>query len=180
MLEVNKDHLDLDGEASLVNSNKMLKQKNLQEEKYYQRLFYGSGQVKVALAEFDDDFVSGDLIGGKAEFAVSHSRLAYEVSPAKLDFKLLQADANAGIENYSVGVGAKVSAIHSELVVNPLNWFGYEPLEEWFGLEWDPYIGIEASLGSVGASVKAGLNNELYAAYGIGLGIKFGAEKNEE
>ena len=179
-LEVNIDHLDVEAGASLVDSNKMLKEKGLDEEKYYQKLFYGNLQGKIGLAEFDDDFISGDLIGGKAELAVSHSRLAHEVSPARLDFKLLQADANAGIENYSIGIGAKVSATHSELIINPLNWFGYEPLEEWFGIEWDPYIGVEASLGSIGASVKAGMENELYAAYGIGIGIKFGAEKNEE
>lgn len=179
-LEVTIDHMDLEAGASLVDSNKLLKEKGLDEEKYYQKLLYGNFQGKIGLAEFDDDFISGDLIGGKAEFAVSHSRLAHEVSPARLDFKLLQADANAGIDNYSIGVGAKVAATHSELIINPLNWFGYEPLEEWFGIEWDPYIGVEASLGSIGASVKVGMDNELYGAYGVGIGIKFGAEKDEE
>ncbi|MDQ0233137.1 hypothetical protein [Metabacillus malikii] len=180
LFEANLSGVKIKNGVSLVDTNKALKVNGLKDEKYFQKLFYADGQVVLPVLDFTDSFISGSLIGGKAEAAVSHSRLAHENSPARLDMKFLHGETVAGIENYTASVGAKVSATTAEISVNPLNWFGYEPLEEWFGLEWDPYIGVEASLGSIGASAKVGLNNELYAAYGIGIGLKFGAEKDEE
>jgi toxin YxiD len=52
-------------------------------------------------------------------------------------------------------------------------------LEEWLGIEYDPYIGVDLSLGSAGASASVGLETSVYAALGIGVGVKGGFEKDE-
>ncbi len=171
-------YFDISGGASLQDTNKARSDKDLPEMQTGFRMFYLDGQFTVP-RELDAAFLSGSLIGAKGEAAVNHSRLAHENSPLSLDFYLGRVSGNASVENYSASIGAKAEATGAELKVNPFNWFGFEPLEEWFGIEWSPYVGVEFSLGSIGASASVGLNNELYAAYGIGVGIKFGAEKDD-
>ncbi|PWI59190.1 hypothetical protein DCS65_20590 [Bacillus subtilis] len=140
------------------------------------------GNIEVSLPylqSFTDSFLSGEMIGGAAEANIINANFDHKKSPALFKVKIGHGETKAGIENYSVGIGASASIADAELTIHPFNWFGYEPLEEWFGIEYDPYFGVTASIGSVGVEVKTGLENELYAAEGIGLGIKFGAEKDD-
>ncbi|MDQ0213963.1 hypothetical protein J2S13_000358 [Oikeobacillus pervagus] len=160
--------------ASLVDSNK-----GIENGKFPQKVLSLDGDVMIpAPSQLDEMFLAGALISEKIEGNMSDSKLADEKSPVSLNFKLGNAEAKAGIENHSVGAEIKANPAKVGVNVELLNWFGYEPLDEWFGVEWDPYIVIEASIGSAGVKAQVGMENEIYAAYGIGLGIKFGAEKD--
>ena len=88
-----------------------------------------------------------------------------------------QAEAKSNYENYTVSGAAGVATVKVELKLEPLNFFGYESLEEWFGFDYDPSIGVDFSLGSIGVGASIGLETSIYAAYGVG--VKAGMEEDK-
>ncbi|NPC91499.1 hypothetical protein HOO54_04380 [Bacillus sp. WMMC1349] len=124
--------------------------------------------------------ITNKLIGFKGEANGLKAEFDHKKSPVSVGVDVGHAEAGASIENYSASVGASASVADAEVVVSPFNWGGYKPLEDWFGCEWEPYIGTSASIGGVGAEAKVGLENEIKAAFGVGIGFKFGIEREEE
>lgn len=177
-ININNQKVNFKAGGSLIDTNSAYKEEKLESKELFFRLAEGNLEVSLPfLQSFTDSFLSGEMIGGVAEANIINANFDHKNSPALFKVKIGHGETKAGIENYSVGIGASASIADAELTIHPFNWFGYEPLEEWFGIEYDPYFGVTASIGGVGIEVKTGLENELYAAEGIGLGIKFGAEK---
>ncbi|MGD6849014.1 LXG domain-containing protein [Rossellomorea aquimaris] len=129
---------------------------------------------------FGKSVLMGQQIGFKTEAGISKSSFSHDNSPLGGDISFGQGEAKVNYENYTASAGAEVSAAKVELKLEPLNFFGYEPLEEWFGFEYDPYVGVDLSLGSAGASASVGLETSIYAALGIGVGVKGGFEEDKE
>ncbi|WP_110113580.1 hypothetical protein [Bacillus sp. CGMCC 1.16541] len=138
------------------------------------------GHIPYQYNALENSILHGQLIGGKAEAVVSKSAFSHEKSPLKGDFIAGQAEAKANIENYTASLGAEATAAKIELKLEPLNFFGYEPLEEWFGFEYDPYVGLDIMLGTVGVGASIGMETGAKVGAGIGLGGKVGLEKDEE
>ncbi|WEZ63245.1 LXG domain-containing protein [Bacillus subtilis] len=179
-IDISNQKVNFKAGASLIDTNSAYKEEKLESKELFFRMAEGNIEVSLPyLQSFTDSFLSGEMIGGAAEANIINANFDHKKSPALFKVKIGHGETKAGIENYSVGIGASASIADAELTIHPFNWFGYEPLEEWFGIEYDPYFGVTASIGSVGVEVKTGLENELYAAEGIGLGIKFGAEKDD-
>ncbi|ADC49949.1 transposase [Alkalihalophilus pseudofirmus OF4] len=179
-IALNQSGFNLSAGASIVDTNSQNKSKGQDESEVFQRMFYANGEVQLpSLSGFNEAFSDGDLIGGKTEAAVSHSNLAHENSPVSFDMKLFYGDAHAGIENYSAGAGAGAGVAKAGLQINPLNFFGYEVLSEVFNIDKSPYIGVNVGIGSAGASAKFGTESEIFAALGLGVGIKFGVDDVE-
>lgn len=163
--------------GSIVNTEKMDDIPDFLEQK----VLYGESNVRVPYAQesIKESLLYGQNIGLKTEAVVSKTTFSGDSSPLATDFIFGQAEAKANYENYTLAAGAGVSAAKVELKLEPLNFFGYEPLEEWFGFEYDPFVGLDISLGSIGVSGSVGLENSIYAAYGIGVGVKAGLEEDK-
>ncbi|RIW28244.1 hypothetical protein D3H55_22020 [Bacillus salacetis] len=145
-----------------------------------QRVLYGKmgASIPYKPKALGDAFLYGQQIGVKTEAGVSKSSFKHDNSPLAADFSFGQGEAKVNYENYTASAGAEVNAAKVEVKLEPLNFFGYEPLEEWFGIEYDPYVGVDFSLGSAGASASFGMETSIYAAWGIGVGVKGGLEKD--
>ncbi|WJV19922.1 LXG domain-containing protein [Rossellomorea marisflavi] len=169
--------LTLDLEGSIVNSNYMDDMPSALQQKF----IYGEVDVDLpySFQSAGEALLYGQNFGVKMDGAISKTTISHEKSPASLDVEFGKAEAKANIENYTASAGIGVSAADFELKIEPLNFFGYEPLEEWFGIEYDPYIAVDFSLGSAGINGSVGLETGIYAAYGLGVGIKGGLEKDE-
>ncbi|KUP09456.1 hypothetical protein Q75_00610 [Bacillus coahuilensis p1.1.43] len=181
-LYLQNDHIDKQVDFSL--SGSIIDTKYMDNTPGFldQKLLYGRMDVNIpySFKSLSNEIVYGQNIGIKTEAAVSKTSFSHDSSPASLDIYFGQADGKANIENYTASAGGSVSATKIELKIEPLNFFGYEPLEEWFGIEYDPYIGADLSLGSLGIGGSVGLETSVYAALGIGVGLKGGFEKDEE
>ncbi|MGM0807411.1 MAG: T7SS effector LXG polymorphic toxin [Bacillota bacterium] len=147
-----------------------------------QKVLFGESKVSVPLSResITNSLLYGQNLGMKVEAGVSKSTFSSDKSPVSADFLLGQGELKANIENYTMSAGAGVSAAKTEVKVEPLNFFGYEPLEDFFGFDYDPYIGVDVSFGSLGAGGSLGMENSVYAALGIGIGIKFGLEEDKK
>ncbi|MCC5803191.1 ribonuclease YeeF family protein [Rossellomorea vietnamensis] len=177
-LEHDKDKgfISIKSEGSVFDTSKM---DNIPEY-LQQRLSYGelSFDVPYKPSSIWNSLLYGQNIGLKNEIGMSHTKFSNDNFPLASEFKFAQTDAKINYENYTLSMGAEATAAKIELKLEPLNFFGYEPLEEWFGIDYDPYIGADLSLGSIGATASVGLENSVYAALGIGVGLKGGLEKD--
>ncbi len=120
------------------------------------------------------------MIGASAEGNLADMEIGHEKFPVSFEAKVGHAQLDANISEYSASLGGEASVAEAELTITPLNWLGYEPLKEWFGIDIDPYIGVGVSVGSVGIGGSFGLQNEIYAADGVGVSFKFGAKLDDE
>ncbi|WP_052504479.1 LXG domain-containing protein [Rossellomorea aquimaris] len=147
-----------------------------------QKVLYGQMDTDIpySFKSAGESLLYGQNIGFKTDAMVSKTTFSHDSSPLALDLAFGQADAKANIENYTASAGVGVSAAKTELKLEPLNFFGYEPLEEWFGFNYDPYIAVDLSLGSMGVSGSVGMETGVYAAYGIGIGLKGGLEEDKK
>ncbi|MBY0030411.1 LXG domain-containing protein [Priestia aryabhattai] len=173
-----KNTLDINLKGSVVNTEHM------DDVPSYVSQQFLAGEMEVSLpysvTAVSDKILYGQLIGGKGSAVFSKSSFSHEKSPASLDITEGVAEFNAGYEDYGVSAGAEASIAKVEVKVEPLNWFGYEPLEEWLGIEYDPYIGVDVLIGS--ASIEGSLKPEeigVQASLGIGGGVKVGFQKDE-
>ncbi|WLR41399.1 hypothetical protein LC087_10815 [Bacillus carboniphilus] len=141
--------------------------------------FEGKIDIPYSYKSTFKSIISGDNIGAKGEAVVSKSSFSDDHSPLSLDYIRGQTEGKVNYENYTLSAGAAVIATKIEFKIEPLNFFGFEPLEEWFDIDYDPFVGLDLSLGSIGLGASVGAENSIYAAYGIGIGVKFGAEKDE-
>jgi toxin YxiD len=176
--DFDEGQLSVDLEGSIVDTNYMDDVPSALEQKF----IYGSMDIDVpySLEAIGDSLLYGQNIGIKTEGSVSKTTISHDKSPASLNIEFGKVEAKANAEDYTVSAGAGVSAAEIELKIEPLNFFGYEPLEEWFGFEYDPYIAVDFSLGSAGINGSFGLlETGVYAAYGIGVGVKGGFEKDD-
>jgi toxin YxiD len=136
--------------------------------------------IPYSISSLSEKLLYGQLIGGKAGAVVSKSSFSHEKSPIGVDITEGVAEASAAYENYGISAGAEATAAKIEVKVEPLNWLGYEPLEEWFGIKYDPYVRGDILLGS--ASIAGSLSPEETGAqvsFGVGTGVHFGFEKDE-
>jgi hypothetical protein len=124
--------------------------------------------------------LAGQMIGASAEGNLADMEIGHEKFPVSFEAKVGHAQLDANISEYSASLGGEASVAEAELTITPLNWLGYEPLKEWFGIDIDPYIGVGVSVGSVGIGGSFGLQNEIYAADGVGVSFKFGAKLDDE
>ncbi|PAD36252.1 LXG domain-containing protein [Terribacillus saccharophilus] len=163
---------EIGGSASIVNTDFM--DKGIESLKT--KLLYGDFQADVPYAfnSISNSILYGQNIGGKIEAGVGKVEISHDNSPISGSFNFGQAEAKANYEDYTLSAGASASAVKLEIKVEPLNFFGYEPLEEWFGIEKDPYLGVDILLGSAGIGGSVGMETSIYAAYGIGVGGKAG------
>lgn len=180
LLQANIEERNARGEisASVVNTDYM----DDLTDSINQKVLYGDMEISApyGLKSFSESTMLGQNIGFKSEAGVAKSTFSHENSPLKGTFNLAQGEAKLNYEDYTFSVGAGVSATKIEVKLEPLNIFGYEPLEEWFGFNYDPFVGVDISLGSIGVSGSVGLENSIYAAYGVGVGVKAGLEKDKE
>ncbi|PGT80387.1 MULTISPECIES: LXG domain-containing protein [Bacillaceae] len=178
-LEADIEERNIQGEigASVVNTDNM----DDIPDHVSQKILYGDMGISVpyGLESFTKSTIYGQNIGFKSEAGVAKSSFSHENSPLNGTFNFAQGEAKLNYEDYTYSAGAGVSAAKVELKVEPLNFFGYEPLEEWFGFNYDPFVGVDISLGSIGVSGSVGLETSIYAAYGVGVGVKAGLEKDE-
>jgi toxin YxiD len=144
-------------------------------------LYYNSSNViPYSLNAFEKRLNTGQNLGYKTEMGAAKSTFASDDFPLSLDFSFAQAEAKANFENYTANFNAGVTATKLEVKVKPFELFGDDLWEEWFDFdEFDPYVGIDVSLGSAGVGFSTGLENSVYAAWGIGIGVKGGLEKDE-
>ncbi|MCP1357225.1 hypothetical protein [Aneurinibacillus migulanus] len=171
----NKDQLSYKAEGSFLDTAPLAGGKKMPLNA---RILTGAGEMNIPISDKQlvKDLATGSFIGGKAEVSAFESTLKHDDIEAKL--KVGTAEAKAGIENYSVGAGAEASAVKLETKKKLFTFFGYSPLEEWFGIS--PYVGVDISLGGTGVSASVGLQNEVYAADGIGVGVKFGVDIKDD
>ncbi len=176
-------------DMSLFDTNKAIKDKNKKEkvkkikksETYFTAL---GGSAEFSIPRFSNVFntlLSGDMIGGSAELNGINAVINHEKSPLALEFKLLHAGVEANVSNTGGGLGGSASVSEVGVTASPLNWFGYEPLEEWFGIEnKNPYIGVGFSIGSLGLGASANEGFEVYIADGVGISFKAGIEDEDK
>lgn len=143
--------------------------------------FNANNVIPYGLDSFKDKLSHGQHIGLKGEAGVAKANFGSDSFPLSLNFDFAQADAKVNVENYTAAASAGASAVKFEVKLEPFNFFGTDLLEEWFGFdEYDPYIGVDISFGSAGVSWSGGLENSLYAAAGIGVGVKAGLEEDKD
>lgn len=173
-----KSNIKVELNASVVNTDNM----HDHPDSVNQKVLYGDGGISVpyGFKSLYESTIYGQNIGFKSEAGVAKSTFSHENSPLNGTFNFAQGEAKINYEDYTYSAGAGVSAAKVELKLEPLNFFGYEPLEEWFGFNYDPFVGVDISLGSIGVSGSVGLETSIYAAYGVGVGVKAGLEKDEE
>ncbi|WP_307893349.1 ribonuclease YeeF family protein [Bacillus swezeyi] len=178
----NKDYeVKIHANASLFDTNKGYKDKGEDEKETYFQL----GDIEAEIGapynpdKFVDNYLSNSFMGGKMEANGIKVNFDHENSPARVGLDFGHAEAGAGIEDYGASIGASASLADVEVVVSPFNWNGYKPLEEWFGWDYNPYIGVEFTVGGAGVEAKVGTETELKVAAGVGIGLKLGAEKDE-
>lgn len=149
-----------------------------------QKLFYGDFDMALPYnlpGSTWDSLKHGQHMGVKVEADVSKSTFKDNDFPLSADFIIGQGELKANAENYTASAGASVSAAKLEIKLEPFNFFGYKPLEEWFGFEYDPFIGVDISLGSLGLGGSVGMETSAKVGAGlIGIGGKIGLEKDEE
>jgi toxin YxiD len=176
--DYDEGHLSFDLNGSIVDTGNMDNVPSFLEQKF----IYGQmdADIPYSFKSTGESLLYGQNIGLKTEAIASKTTFAHDNSPAALDLAFGQAEAKANVENYTASAGIGVAAAKTELKLEPLNWFGYEPLEEWFGFDYDPYIAVDVSLGSAGVSGSVGMETGVYAAYGIGVGIKGGLEEDKK
>ncbi|WEZ08544.1 LXG domain-containing protein [Priestia flexa] len=138
------------------------------------------GAVPYELDSLKNSLQYGQLIGGKLNGTVSKSSFSHDRSPLSGDFIAGQAEAQANVENYTLNLGTELSAAKIETKIEPLNFFGYKPLKEWFGIEYNPYVGVDILLGSVALGGSVGAETGGKVALGVGVGGKFGFEKEDD
>lgn len=163
--------------GSIVDTDKM--EYSLDSVK--QKVLFGEINVTApySMDSITKSLLHGQHVGLKTEAEISKSSFSGDVSPLSGDVIFGQVEAKANYENYTVSGAAGVAAVKVELKLEPLNFFGYEPLEEWFGFDYDPFIGVDFSLGSIGVGASVGLETSIYAAYGVGIGVKAGMEEDK-
>lgn len=177
-----KDYeVDMNFDASILDTNKGFKDKGEDEKETYFQLGDVEGEVSVPYHpdKFVDNYATNNFMGAKGEVNGIKANFDHENSPVRVGIDIGHAEAGAGIEDYGVGIGASASIADAEVVVSPFNWNGYKPLEEWFGWDYNPYIGVEFTFGGAGVEAKLGTETELKVAAGVGIGLKLGAEKDE-
>ncbi|MEC0494475.1 ribonuclease YeeF family protein [Bacillus glycinifermentans] len=173
--------LTIKGELSLFDTNKAFRDKGMSEKPTSFKAI--DAKFTTAIPKLQDTpkyILAGETVGLKIEGDIIDAEIGHEKSPVSFEAKFGHAQANANISEYTASIGGEASVAEAEITVNPLNWFGYEPLKEWFNIDIDPYVGLGVSIGSVGVGGSVGLENEIYAADGVGLSFKFGAKLEEE
>ncbi|MGC4378499.1 LXG domain-containing protein [Fictibacillus sp. Mic-4] len=180
-LKADRDQLKYKFESSFLDTDNIAgaivdKKNNVTNYGLNSKLFTASGEINLPISEKEvkKDLYSGAFIGGKAEATFSESTFKHPLSPTEVKLKVGTGEMKAGIENYSIGAGAEVSAVKVETKKELFTFFGYSPLKEWFGIS--PYVGFDVSLGGYGIGGSLGLENEIYAADQIGVGIKWGVD----
>ncbi|WP_340081688.1 LXG domain-containing protein [Terribacillus sp. FSL K6-0262] len=118
--------------------------------------------------------------GIKGEVGIGQIDISHEKSPLGATIKLPHADAKTNIENYTISAGASASVLKFEFKLEPFNLFGYDALEEWFGVEEDPYLGFDLIIGGAGIGGSVGTETGFFIAGGIGFGGKIGVEQDED
>lgn len=109
----------------------------------------------------------GGGIGGEAKVGVTFNDLGVDHEYGKAHVKVGNAEAGVEAKDGHIGVGAKADLAKGEAEVKvPIPF-----------TDWKVVVGGEAAYGSIGAEVKLGLMNEIDVGLGIGLGVKFGVEK---
>ncbi|XBO86539.1 hypothetical protein AAGG52_02745 [Bacillus licheniformis] len=164
-----------------MDTNKGYKDKGEDEKETYFQMADIEAEIGAPYSpdRFVDNYLSNNFMGGKLEANGIKVNFDHENSPVRVGLDVGHAEAGAGIEDYGVGIGASASIADAEVVVSPFNWNGYKPLEEWFGWDYNPYIGVEFTFGGAGVEAKLGTETELKVAAGVGIGLKLGAEKDE-
>jgi hypothetical protein len=110
----------------------------------------------------------GGGIGGEAKVGVTFNDLGVDHEYGKVHAKVGNAEAGVEAKDGHIGVGAKADLVKGEAEVKI-------PIPS---TDWKVVVGGEAAYGSIGAEAKLGLMNEIDVGFGIGLGIKFGVEKD--
>ncbi|MFP7479022.1 T7SS effector LXG polymorphic toxin [Terribacillus saccharophilus] len=180
LANINLDDKDisLNTSASIVNTEykdeglENLKAKVLYgETKFYAP--YGFDSLK-------DNFLYGQHIGQKIEAGVGKIEVSHDNSPLSSTINFGQVEAKTNYEDYTASAGINASIAKIEFKLEPFNFFGYDALEEWFGIEKDPYLGFDVLLGSAGVGGSIGQETGIYASLGLGFGSKFGIMPEEE
>ncbi|PFG72789.1 WXG100 family type VII secretion target [Bacillus sp. YF23] len=111
----------------------------------------------------------GGGIGGEAKAGVTFNDFGVDHEDGKVHVKVGNAEAGVEAKDGHVGIGAKADLIKGEAEVKiPIPFID----------DWKIVVGGEAAYGSIGGEAKLGLMNELDVGFGIGLGVKFGVEKD--
>ncbi|PLT30785.1 T7SS effector LXG polymorphic toxin [Peribacillus deserti] len=110
----------------------------------------------------------GKVIGGEASAAATFIDLGVDHDYGKLHGKVGEAKVGVEVKDGHFAFGAKADLAKAEGEVKI-------PLP---AIDWNLVIGGEAAYGSIGGEAQFGLVNEVNAGLGIGLGVKFGVEKD--
>lgn len=109
----------------------------------------------------------GGGIGGEAKVGVTFNDFGVDHEYGKAHVKVGNAEAGVEAKDGHIGAGAKADLVKGEAEVKVSIPF----------TDWKVVVGGEAAYGSIGAEVQLGLMNEIDVGLGIGLGVKFGVEK---
>ncbi|GCF79944.1 MULTISPECIES: T7SS effector LXG polymorphic toxin [Bacillus] len=110
----------------------------------------------------------GGGIGGEAKAGVTFNDLGVDHDFGKAHIKVGNAEAGFEAKDGHIGIGAKADLVKGEAELKvPIPF-----------IDWKVVVGGEAAYGSIGGEAKFGLMNEIDVGLGIGLGVKFGVEKD--
>ncbi|QXE00988.1 LXG domain-containing protein [Terribacillus sp. DMT04] len=177
-MDLDEKYIRLDTSGSVVDT----KYKEEGIDSLRARAIYGETKsyLPYGLDTLTSNILYGQHIGAKVEAGIGKIEATHENSPLSGTVNFGQAEGKANYEDYTVSAGLNASIAKIEIKLEPFNFFGFEPLEEWFGLKKDPYVGFDVLLGSVGVGASVGQETGAYASYGLGYGAKIGFMPEED
>ncbi|MET3689162.1 hypothetical protein ABIC37_004708 [Priestia megaterium] len=147
-----------------------------------QQVLYGEAEVAMPYSykSMIESIDYGQTIGLKGEVGVSKSSFHTKDSAVSADFTFGKAEAQANYENYQVNLGAKAAVGKAEFKVEPLEFPWVNKIQKAVGLDYDPYVGVDLSVGSIGISGSLGKETGIHAALGVGAGFSYGFQEDED
>jgi hypothetical protein len=173
-----EDTLGMKTKASIIDTEKMDDIPGFLS----QQVLYGEAEVAMPYSykSMIESIDYGQTIGLKGEVGVSKSSFHTKDSAVSADFTFGKAEAQANYENYQVNLGAEAAVGKAEFKVEPLEFPWVNKIQKAVGLDYDPYVGVDLSVGSIGISGSLGKETGIHAALGVGAGFSYGFQEDED